>query len=118
MNKKRWIIAAGTVICLLALMGFVAPMFVPGAMVLGSVNEREVVGRAATRRGPARFLSDGTTASLQLGRQSARVTADQVELAGGRTIKTPRLARGSSCLRHAMASASCSMAANTSREIQ
>ena len=37
----------------------------------------------------ARYLSDGKTATLQLGSQGSRVTAEQVELASGRIVKIP-----------------------------
>jgi hypothetical protein len=43
-------------------------------MVLGSVDNREVVWRVARRLGPARFQSDGQTATVQLGSHSSRVT--------------------------------------------
>jgi hypothetical protein len=88
MNKKRWIVA-GTICAVLALGMALALVFVPQAMVLGSVNHREVVGHVARRLGPARFQSDGETASVQLGRYTTRVTAEHVELPGGRTIKIP-----------------------------
>ena len=88
MNKKRWIVA-GAVCAVIALGIALAFIFVPQALVLGSVNDREVVGRVARRLGPARFQSDGKTATVQLGGHTSRVTADQVELPGGRLIKIP-----------------------------
>src|SRR6185436_18654220 len=88
MNKKRWIVA-GAVCALIALGMALAFTFVPRALVLGSVNDREVVGQVARRFGPARFQSDGKTATVQLGSHTSRVTADQVELPGGRIIKIP-----------------------------
>ena len=88
MKKKRWIVA-GIVCAVIALGMALALWFVPKAMVLGSVANREVVGRVAHRLGPARFQSDGQTATVQLGSHSSRVTAEQVELPGGRIIKIP-----------------------------
>jgi len=88
MNKKRWIIAGA--LCALVVLGMaLARIFVPQNLVLGSVNNREVVGKVAARFGPARFQSDGKTATVQLGSHTSRVTADQVELPGGRVIKIP-----------------------------
>ena len=88
MNKKRWMIAGA--LCALVVLGMVfARIFVPQNLVLGSVNDREVVGQVARRLGPARFQSDGKTATVQLGSHTSRVTADQVELPGGRVIKIP-----------------------------
>jgi hypothetical protein len=87
-NKKRWIIAGA--VCAVIVIGMaLALAFVPQAMVLGSVNDREVVGHVARRLGPARFQSDGKTATVRLGSHTTLVTADHVELPGGRTIKIP-----------------------------
>jgi hypothetical protein len=88
MNKKRWIVA-GAVCAVIALGMAVALLFVPQAMVLGSVHDREVVGHVARRLGPARFESDGKTATVQLGSHTTRVTAEHVELPGGRVLKIP-----------------------------
>jgi hypothetical protein len=88
MNKKRWIIA-GSVCAVIALGMALALIFLPKSMVLGSVNDREVVGQVARRLGPARFQSDGKIATIQLGSHTSRVTAEQVELPGGRIIKIP-----------------------------
>jgi hypothetical protein len=88
MSKKRWIIAGA--VCSVVVLGMaLALVFVPQAMVLGSVNDREVVGHVARRLGPARFQSNGKTATVQLGLHTTRVTAKRVELPGGRTIKIP-----------------------------
>jgi len=99
MNKKRWIIAG--VLCVLLVLGMaLAVTFVPQNLVLGSVNNREVVGQVARRFGPARFQSDGKTATVQLGSQTSRVTADQVELPGGvASSRFLRVAREWNCSR-------------------
>jgi hypothetical protein len=63
--------------------------FVPRTLVAGRVSGREVKGRMASLFAPARYLSDGRTATVQLGSQQSQVTADQVELASGRIVKIP-----------------------------
>ena len=89
MNKKRWFIVAGSA-AIVALTGMViALVFIPRNVVVGSLNDREIRGQVAARRGPARFFSDGVTATVELGAHTARVTADAIELAGGRTVKIP-----------------------------
>ena len=88
MKKKRWIVV-GIVCAVIALGMALAFRFVPQAMVLGSIDNREVVGRVARRLGPARFQSDGKTATVQLGEHVSRVTAEQIELPGSRSIKIP-----------------------------
>ena len=60
MSKKRWIIATGTGIWVLALLGYLTVMPNSGSLVIGSVNGLEVMGQAASRGGPARFMSDGS----------------------------------------------------------
>lgn len=47
------------------------------------------MGRMANLFAPARYRSDGRTATVQLGSRLSVVTADQVELAGGRIVKIP-----------------------------
>ena len=88
MKKKPWIIAGA--VCVLVILGMaLAGILVPRALVSGRVSGREVVGRMAGLFPPARYLSDGKTATLQLGSQGLRVTAEQVELASGRVVKIP-----------------------------
>jgi hypothetical protein len=86
MNKQRWLI--GGAVCVLIVLGTaLAFMLIPrNSLVLGSVNGREVVGQG---RGTVRFMSDGKTATVQLGSHTSRVTADQIELSGGRIVKIP-----------------------------
>ncbi len=63
--------------------------FVPKTLVSGRVSGREVMGQMASLFASARYWSDGKTATVQLGSRTSQVTADQVELAGGRIVKIP-----------------------------
>ena len=89
MSKKRWIIATGTGIWVLVLLGYLTIMPHSGSLVIGSVHGLEVMGQAASRGGPARFLSDGTTATIQLGTQTAHVTSKEIHVSSGRSLDVP-----------------------------
>jgi hypothetical protein len=88
MNKKRWFIAGAACGLMVLCMGL-AYALVPKTLVAGRVSGREVVGQMASLFAPARYLSDGKTATVHLGSQTSRVTADQVELTSGRILKIP-----------------------------
>ena len=89
MNKKRWIVATGSGIWVLALLGYLTLMPHSESLVIGSINGLEVVGQAASRGGVARFMSDGTTAIVQLGDQQARVTSKEIHVSSGRSLDVP-----------------------------
>lgn len=89
MKTKRWWIIGGCIVALILLGVTAFSILLPGNLVVGSLNDREVWGRTTNRRGPCQFLTEGATATVQLGRQSARVTADAIEFPGGRTVKIP-----------------------------
>jgi hypothetical protein len=61
----------------------------PGNQVLGSVGAREVVGTSVGRDSQARFDLDGTAVVSRLGGSTARLTAEAVELPGGRVVHIP-----------------------------
>ena len=83
--SKRKVI--GAVLVVAAVLVAVASSFVPRTLVSGRVSGREVMGQMASLFASARYWSDGKTATVQLGSQTSHVTADQVELAGGRIVK-------------------------------
>lgn len=89
MKSKQWILGAASAAALLLLGLALLRWAVPGALVVGSLNDKEVRGQAARLGGPARFHADGNVATLQLGQHTARVTAESIELAGGRAVKIP-----------------------------
>ena len=84
--SKRKII--GAVLIAAAVLAAVAS-FIPRTLVSGRVSGREVKGRMSSLFVSARYRSDGKTATVQLGSHTTQVTADQVELAGGRIVKIP-----------------------------
>src|SRR2546421_9938051 len=84
--SKRKVI--GAVLIAAALLVAVAS-FIPRTVVAGRVSGREVMGQMASLIAPARYVSDGKTATVQLGSQRSQVTANQVELATGRIVKIP-----------------------------
>ena len=87
--KHRWILAAGMAVWILAILGYLAFMPASTSMVSGVVDGLEVMGQAASREGPALFVSAGGTATLQLGNQTARVTAREIEVGAGRRVPIP-----------------------------
>jgi hypothetical protein len=92
-NKKRWFIAGAVCVLMVFCMGL-AYTLAPKTLVAGRVSGREIMGRMAAGQvmslfAPARYLSDGKAATVQLGNQTSRVTADHVELTSGRILKIP-----------------------------
>jgi hypothetical protein len=86
-SSKRKII--GSVFIGGAVLVAVALSFIPRTVVSGRVSGRDVMGRMASLFAPARYLSDGKSATVQLGSQTLKVNASQVELSGGRIIRIP-----------------------------
>ena len=99
MSKKRWRIVGIVALVAVIAVGIVVALDpFPGnrvySNVYGDTGPLVVAGLSAGRRSPARFQGDGTAATVQLGEQTARVTADRVELSGGRVIPIPAGCKG------------------------
>ena len=99
MSRKRWqIIGVVALVAVIAVGVVVALDPFPGNRVYsnlyGDAGPLEVAGVSAGRRSPARFQGDGVAATVQLGEQTARVTADRVELPGGRVVPIPAGCKG------------------------
>lgn len=88
MKTNRWAKTVGIALCLLATLALLAKL-PPQNTVSGSVNGREVIGQSASFTSSAHLASQGESATLQLGAQTAHVTADTVKLPGNRNIQIP-----------------------------
>ncbi len=88
MKTNRWAKTVGIALCLLATLALLAKL-PPQNTVSGSVNGREVIGQSASFTSSAHLASQGESATLQLGAQTAHVTADTVKLPGNRNIPIP-----------------------------
>lgn len=80
-------VAVGLVAVLSLLVVLFKPF--PGNQVSSTVAGRSVLGISAHRGSAARLNSDSTSATLQLGGHTIRITADAVELPGGRSVAIP-----------------------------
>lgn len=94
MPKQRWRVIGVLVTVAAVAVGVVIALDpFPGnrvySNVYGDAGPVEVTGVSAGRRSPARFHGDGKTATVQLGGQTADVTADRVKLPGGRVVPVP-----------------------------
>lgn len=88
MKTNRWVKSVGIALCVLGTLALLAKL-PPQNTVSGSVNGREVIGQSASFTSSARLASQGESATLQLGAQTAHVTADTVKLPGNRNIQIP-----------------------------
>ena len=94
MFKKRWrLIGVLTLVAVITVGAVVALDPFPGNRVYGNVygdaGPLEVTGVSAGRRSAAHFQGDGKVATVKLGEQTARVTAERVEFSGGRVVQIP-----------------------------
>ena len=96
MSKKRWGMVGVLAVVVFACIGvFLALNLFPGNRVYSNIHGDagllDVVGVSANRWSQARFQGDGDHkgATVKLGEQTARVTAERVELTGGRVISIP-----------------------------
>lgn len=92
-KNRRRVIGVLVVIAIIAVVVVVALDPFPGnrvySNVYGDAGPLEVVGVSAGRRSPASFHGDGKAATVQLGEQTAIVTAERVEVQGGRVVQIP-----------------------------
>lgn len=88
MKTNPWAKTAGIALCVLGTLALLAKL-PPQNTVSGSVNGREVIGQSASFTSSARFTTRGESATLQLGAQTAHVTADALELPGNRHLDIP-----------------------------